>query len=480
MWDVRRVVVKDSLIGEFSASILVETKGSSSWWFSGVYSPSKACFRDRFWDELAGLSSLCDDKWCIGGGFNVVRNVQEKFNSNRTTRSMKLFDELVRELNLKDPLLRNGQFNWSNFREQPVCCRLDRFLHSNSWEDIFPYFRQEVDVRVVSDHCPVILDSSPPSWGPTPFRFENMWLHHNSFPSVFARWWNVFNPSGWEGYKFMKKLKLIKGQLKKWNMEVFGDTRFKKQSLLRRIKELDVLEYSGSWNNQLKEERFVVKAKLEKTILEEERALRMKSKFIWAKEGDANSKLFHSLMNARKSKNVITRLELEDGRLIDSEEDIVREITSFFKSLYTTEGLSFRGVDGIDWQPIPTHLAEWLDRPFEEDEIKRAIQECDENKASGPDGFSLELFKSQWEIMKDDVMSVFCEFAKDGVICGVTNETYICLIPKKRDSSKVKDFRPISLVTSLYKLIAKVLSSRLKAVLADTISESQGAFVVGR
>ena len=177
-----------SLLGEFSVSILVNNEGSSSWWLSGVYGPSKASFRDRFWDELAGLSYLCGDRWCIGGDFNVVRSIQEKFNSNRVTRSMKLFDELIEELNLKDPPLCNGQFTWSNFRAQPVCCRLDRFLVSVPWTDVFPYFRQEMEVRVVSDHCPVILDSSPPSWGPTPFRFENMWLHHKSFNSDFANW----------------------------------------------------------------------------------------------------------------------------------------------------------------------------------------------------------------------------------------------------------------------------------------------------
>ena len=85
-----------------------------------------------------------------------------------------MFDELVRELNLKDPPICNGQFTWSNFRALPVCCRLDRFLVSVSCKDVFPYFRQEMEVKVVSDHCPVILDSSPPFWGPTPFRFENM------------------------------------------------------------------------------------------------------------------------------------------------------------------------------------------------------------------------------------------------------------------------------------------------------------------
>ena len=108
----------------------------------------------------------------------------------------------------------------------------------------------------------------------------------------------------------------------------------------------------------------MVKTNLEKTILEEERALRMKSKFIWAKEGDASTKLFHSVMNARKSKNVITRLELNDGSLIDTEDAIVHEITGFFQILYKTEGLSFRGIDGIDWQPIPQFLADWLERPL--------------------------------------------------------------------------------------------------------------------
>ena len=41
--------------------------------------------------------------------------------------------------------------------------------------------------------------------------------------------------------------------------------------------------------------------------------------------------------------------------------------------------------------------------------------------------------------MKDDIMKVFGEFAKDGIVHGVTNESYICLIPKKVNSSKVKD-----------------------------------------
>ena len=59
-------------------------------------------------------------------------------------------------------------------------------------------------------------------------------------------------------------------------------------------------------------------------------------------------------------------------------------------------------------------------------------------------------------------MKVFHEFERDEIIHGVTNETYICLIPKKRNSARVKDFRPISLVTSLYKISPKFCPCVLK------------------
>ena len=54
------------------------------------------------------------------------------------------------------------------------------------------------------------------------------------------------------------------------------------------------------------------------------------------------------------------------------------------------------------------------------------------------------------------------------------------MIPKKAGAEDVRDFRPISLVGSIYKVMAKVLAKRLKSVLAGVISESQNAFVAGR
>ena len=69
-------------------------------------------------------------------------------------------------------------------------------------------------------------------------------------------------------------------------------------------------------------------------------------------------------------------------------------------------------------------------------------------------------------------MKVFQEFHSRGIVNQSTNATFIALVPKRSQTSKISDFRPISLVTSLYKIIAKVLSGRLCKVIHETISSS--------
>ena len=60
------------------------------------------------------------------------------------------------------------------------------------------------------------------------------------------------------------------------------------------------------------------------------------------------------------------------------------------------------------------------------------------------------------------------------------NATFLVLIPKKGVAEGLKDFRPISLLESFYKILAKVLANRLKKVVGKVVSEAQNAFVEGR
>lgn len=79
-----------------------------------------------------------------------------------------------------------------------------------------------------------------------------------------------------------------------------------------------------------------------------------------------------------------------------------------------------------------------------------------------------------------DIMKVFQEISLVGKLEKCLNATFIALISKKIGTVEVKDFRPISLVNGVYKIISKVLANRLRAVLGKIISKPQNAFVRGR
>ena len=77
-------------------------------------------------------------------------------------------------------------------------------------------------------------------------------------------------------------------------------------------------------------------------------------------------------------------------------------------------------------------------------------------------------------------MGFFRDFHERGRFVKSLNATFLTLVPKKGGAEDLKDFRPISLMGSLYKLLANVLANRLKKVLRKVITESQNAFLEGR
>lgn len=91
--------------------------------------------------------------------------------------------------------------------------RIDRFLVRGDWEEFYPHYYQEVNVRTASDHWPVVLHTSIRSYGPKPSRFENMWTTHSNFRVMIKVWWKECDVGGWGGFCFMKKLQFIKKRL---------------------------------------------------------------------------------------------------------------------------------------------------------------------------------------------------------------------------------------------------------------------------
>ena len=91
---------------------------------------------------------------------------------------------------------------------------------------------------------------------------------------------------------------------------------------------------------------------------------------------------------------------------------------------------------------------ELLDRPFSEEKIHNAVLHLNKEKAPGPDGFTIAFYQDCWEMIKDDLLRVFLEFHNNRIINQSTNATFIALVPKKSQTSRILDYRPIKLVYS--------------------------------
>ena len=118
--------------------------------------------------------------------------------------------------------------------------------------------------------------------------------------------------------------------------------------------------------------------------------------------------------------------------------------------------------------------------PFSVDEIKQAVWDCGSFKSLELDGVNMGFVKDFWPELRDDFMRLLSDFHRNGKLSKDINNTFIALIPKIECPRCLNDFRPISMVGSLYKVLSKVISNRLRRVMSSVISETQSAFIHGR
>lgn len=89
----------------------------------------------------------------------------------------------------------------------------------------------------------------------------------------------------------------------------------------------------------------------------------------------------------------------------------------------------------------------------------------DKDKSPMLDGFSMFFYQICWESIKVDLLDIFHEFYERGTFHKGVSYTFIALIPEFSGPSLLSDYLPISLIGSLYKIISKVLSCRLRIVM---------------
>lgn len=222
-------------------------------------------------------------------------------------------------------------------------------------------------------------------------------------------------------------------------------------------------------------------AKLDKAFTDEELFWKQRSRIQWLHSGDRNSSFFHAVTRERRTINKFSVIEKPNGHAVFEEEQIVTTITDYYTELFSSQqNTSLQVLDEVLSPLISSEMNDALIRIPNKQEIMQAVFSIHPDKAPGPDGFSPSFYQSFWDIIGDNVTKEMECFFTSNSLNARFNETHVRLIPKTRAAKRVADYRPIALCSTHYKIIAKVLTSRLQTILKSIISMNQSAFVKGR
>jgi hypothetical protein len=129
---------------------------------------------------------------------------------------------------------------------------------------------------------------------------------------------------------------------------------------------------------------------------------------------------------------------------------------------------------------ITTAMFQQLEADFTADDVTEGIISMKGLAAPGPDGLPAMFYHTYWEIINKEVINTVLQVLNNKGDPTPYNNTYICLIPKKKDPTHPGDYRPISLCNVILKIITKTIANRIKLILPDVISPNQSVFVPGR
>ena len=281
----------------------------------------------------------------------------------------------------------------------------------------------------------------------------------------------------WEEAKLrIKKACINYSKQKRW-LEKREELETKKQISI----ELEKMEENPDYDIS----RYVIlKNKSDEIEIKRCRGAMIRSRAKNIMEGEKCTAYFLGLEKKKQCKVAIKELINEKNETVTELSEILGTVQSYYKKLFTREGITEENME-LTTSSIQNKISgedkDWCDSQLTEKEIEAAMNNLNKNKSPGTDGLSGEFY----EAFKDSLAPILFRIYNNMQSRNCTPETLtlglITIIYKNRgDRSLLENYRPISLLNTDYKILAKVLANRLKSVIASIINWSQAYSIPGR
>eukprot|EP00253_Pinus_taeda_P007185 PITA_07185 len=403
---------------------------------------------------LGGIGTIWNkNKWDLTNQNSCNWNANEKLGGNFFADPSRDSPEtLTQAHNLIDIPPHNGKYTWSNKRTgiNNIKERFDRILVHERIVASFPSIKSKIIQASASDHKHVVLTlDKERNLGPLPFKYIKAWDYNEEFQKLVQEQW-AKEVVGSPQHTWETKLKSLRTAIKQWARD---------NAAVENKKRLDLHKQLEQWNQEKENIQYT----------EEDQT----------KENEMYRELYRQ--NRMRTRNQIDKI-LVEGKETSDQEEIKEAYFRHFQSLLSADLLSLDNTDFL--RPIKKKITDWqnreLDQDVSEEEIKLAAFSMQQDKAPGPDGFTVAFYRNHWDTIKKDFIRMVKNVFQKHKMGVNTKSSHLALIPKDLNPLSFDHFHLISLCNVSYKIDTKILSNRLKKLLPHLISENQGGFVPHR
>ena len=259
----------------------------------------------------------------------------------------------------------------------------------------------------------------------------------------------------------------------------------RQRELMEAILQID-RQNSSSPSPALQTERLKLQTEFDLISTNKAEFVLRRTKSTYYEYGDKASRLLALQLQHQSASRFITQIRKPPHTIVTDPKEINNVFASYYSNLYQSEAppdniLMKQFLDNLDFPMINETSKINLDAPLSLKEVTDSLRLMQNGKAPGPDGFPVDFLKKFSDQLSPLLLDMFNDSLERGSLPPSVAQASISLIPKKnKDPAECSSWRPVSLLNSDIKLLAKALASRLDPCLPNIISGDQTGFIRGR